>query len=291
MPDIYNNIPIEVLEAWQTRPIVGIHIKSSDISTESYPPEFSSCLNWLVPNFNIQGGLGGNNYVQIGQRRKRRARMRFWVNSISGGGQQEIQIPNPATGVNAVWTNNTGSPVQILTAVGTLTTDATVGNRSVYIQYKDAAGNNIARAQDTTAVTASSSVTIWGSQGGQSVNVATGNSFVPLPQGYYVPVGGSVTFTGVLDASDDNWTNIFLTYTLTSPYGIYITSDLNTIQNINTNNLGGPGLLVTAGQIPFGGGSGCSWDSQRPCYATCLGGTGIISTMDQSFSETIERLV
>jgi hypothetical protein len=287
MPPIEDEELQNILEAWETRPVVPVHIKSSGIATEPLSPEFAGVNNFTIPNLNVQVGLGATNFVQILQRRRHRSHARIWITSISGGGQQEVQISNPATGANASWTNTTGSPVQILTAVGTLTTDATAGNRSVYIQYKDAAGNNIARAQDTTAVVASSSVTIWGSQGGQSVNVASGNSFVPLPTNFYIPIGGSLVFTGVLDATDDNWTNIFFTYTSTSPNYVYIASDIGVIQN---PVIGGAGFLVPASMIPFGGGNGYSWKSQRPCYATCVGGTAQISVIDESYQETIDRL-
>ena len=64
---------------------------------------------------------------------------------------------------------------------------------------------------------------------------------------------------------------------------VMISSDLGTLLN-------GGGLTILAAQIPFGGGGGMTWESQRPCYATAIGGTAVISTLDETFAEVRKEL-
>jgi hypothetical protein len=63
---------------------------------------------------------------------------------------------------------------------------------------------------------------------------------------------------------------------------VILASDVGTLQN-------GGGATILAAMIPFGGGSGLTWESQRACYATCIGGTATIITIDELFAEVREE--
>jgi len=276
----------ERLQAWETRPIMPVHVVSQSGSWgKKIPPEFVGLNTWPVPQSLATGG-SGQGYVQIGQRRYARSRMRIWIASISGTGtltgQQEIVGSNPAPGADYIYTNNTNGYVQVISAFGQMTTDATVANRFLAYKILDSSGNRLAQAGDTTAQVASTVLNFSAYIGANQINTASGGpTVIPLPATLYIPPGGSFHLSGQDGASADQWSQITLVLSQGSDAAgtqIRIASDVPTLQN-------GGGIAIPSGLIPFGGGGGWSWESQRPCYATCDNGSGTVLTADESFAD------
>lgn len=235
-------------------------------------PEFGGANTWPIPNSN---GSSGQTYTQIGQRRPTRHRLRIWIPSISGSGQTDIGESNPAIGSSFVWTNTTGSPVNLLTLRGFLTTDAVVANRFVQVQIKDASNNILVAAQDTLAVVASSTIAINAYQGAAQTNSASGFAGIPLPLNLTVPINGTVTLNIVNMDPGDQLSQVVIAYSSNGVGQVRISADLPSLIN-------GGGVTIPAAIIPFGD---MTWDSEKPCYATCDGGTATIFTLDESYLE------
>jgi hypothetical protein len=135
-------------------------------------------------------------------------------NNLASAGTSVVELTPaaPGTGVNYQFTNTTPYVIELLSVTGKLTTDSTTGNRSVGITITDANSNLVWRVQDATNVVASSSISIYAEQGITLNSSASGNTQVPLPANYPIQPGWTVSLTGTLDASDDAWTNIAITY-------------------------------------------------------------------------------
>jgi hypothetical protein len=76
----------------------------------------------------------------------------------------------------------------------------------------DAAGHTIGFGQDTTAVTASNVITVNVYGGAAQVNSASGNTFLPLPQGVVIPPGGQFQFNAAGIDAGDQWSGVTLTF-------------------------------------------------------------------------------
>lgn len=126
----------------------------------------------------------------------------------SGPSAQAIVTAGTLTGTTWTWVNNTGGPVTLTSLRTILTTDATVANRFIQLQIRDASGNVLASPTNTSAVLASSSIEVSFYQGASNAFSPSGNAFIALPD-VQVPAGGSVFLTvSGLDAGDTLSANV-----------------------------------------------------------------------------------
>ena len=138
---------------------------------------------------------------------------RITVQGLNGPAspQTSTTIGNPAPGANLVYTNNSGAPQTLLAIQGVFTASATVLNRFVQVQAADGLGHQIYRIVDTTAVVASTSVSVVAYQGAPFTPAATGTTFLPLGQGIVIPAGGNVSLVASPIDPADQWSAIVVT--------------------------------------------------------------------------------
>jgi hypothetical protein len=115
-------------------------------------------------------------------------------------------------GSNFTYTNNTGAPQEIVSYYTNFNTDATVANRFPGYEITSAGGAFLASARDLTAVVASSTLNMSGFIGAFQNNAATGTQVLALPNGLFIPPGGTFQLVGVAATSADQFTNVDLTF-------------------------------------------------------------------------------
>lgn len=123
---------------------------------------------------------------------------------FSGSSQTELLPSSPAAATDFTYTNNSGSPQSLQALRWTFTSDATVGNRSLSVQIKDAAGNVLGQAANLTSVTATSTLITALAVGMSNIwNNASGTSTGALPA-VNIPVNGTVVIhiSGTVGAAD-----------------------------------------------------------------------------------------
>ena len=132
------------------------------------------------------------------------SRVEGWITSAVTAAPAELNPANPAVATSFVYTNNTGAPQQITSIHASLTTDATVLNRFIFVQVMDTAGKILWSANNGTAVAASSTIAFNGYVNASQQNSASGNFTFPLPaSGGLIPAGGTLTIgAGSFGAAD-----------------------------------------------------------------------------------------
>lgn len=238
--------------------------------TENVAPDFGSCMTWNVPQFGV--GLP----IQILPRRLRRAQAKISVVSFNAQALTTVQsVANPAAGAQAVYTVPAGTgPVTLEAVTYTLTTDAVVANRQGRVQILDSAGNVVATFQSTGNVAASSTVTVYLSEGNsQTANATSGSSFGSLAPITLYPGWKVQTVTAAMDPGD---TITGFAVTLLGTTG----GASSVVFNSRLDALTIPqGLTYSAvGNLP-------DWESQQPLYAIAVGGSVTIAVLDESYAE------
>jgi hypothetical protein len=142
-----------------------------------------------------------------------------------------------------------------LYASALFTADATVANRFLAYRILDAAGHQIAFGQNSSAVVASSTITVNVGQGYTQQNTPSGNTFLPLVTGIVIPPNGQFQFNAANIDAGDTWTAIDLvfagstngsatltvgnrTFQLNYASGLFLATSIHGLQldNTGTNN-------------------------------------------------------
>lgn len=162
--------------------------------------------------------------------------------------QTDIAGTSPAAGSNYTYTNTSGQAQQLLAAVATLTTDATVANRFAKVEIADAAGNILFIVQDQSATTASETLNVNAFQGATQQNSGVGTAMLPLPLNMMVPAGGQVLLSGVAGGSADQWSAIRLTFSQTATPFIYLGTQAQCLQGVAGRLYGGQQVIIENNQ-------------------------------------------
>lgn len=114
-----------------------------------------------------------------------------------GNPQSILQAAKATGGAGGVVISLGGSANQWLVLVSILATyvaSATVGNRIIVVQAKDASGNVLWSVTQGTAVTAGQTVLVGLGGGVPASNQAVPlHQFMPIPDGFTVPANGTIT--------------------------------------------------------------------------------------------------
>jgi hypothetical protein len=248
---------------WEGQPIPVTEI------SERAAPEYGSCMTWPV------GQAGLTPPTQILTRRIRRHKAKLFVSSL-GLGVTDLQVANPApaTANVLVYTVPAGQTVNLDSLTFIYTSDATVGNRAVTVNITDAAGNLVARSPAFSAIPASTVNTYSGWIGNSLTGAATGNSYGPLPN---IPLQSGwqvrIVTTGTIGAADQI-SAITLSVNTTTGSTIVFNSKLDPLTNPTPTGFN----ISSTGPLP-------DWESQQPLYAIAIGGTAVVSVIDESYGE------
>jgi hypothetical protein len=257
-PDIKFGVPQE-LDAPYVRP--GLTLA----------PEFVSLMTWQVPEYPA--------YATVLQRRVTRHRARLWVPSNgsttpNGGASYTGQgdVVEPAAGTTVASLNgDTAIPAGTYTVSGVsmlqgTTTIADANNMGLYVgatliqtlPYGDMPQTNYPWGPVTIVLATPQIVTVK--------TIGAGSGTATYFQSFQAtPVAGSGAGAA---------TAVVLGRTIAE------------LQNgVAANGQAGSGLYIASAMIPFGGGGGMSWESQRECIATAIGGTVTLTVLDESYAQ------
>jgi hypothetical protein len=211
--------------------------------------------------------------VPVLQRRIKRSKARVIVTSLGTPFSTNLQT-SPAAGANFIYTNNSGVPQNIVSVGAQFVADATVGNRFLTLTVKDATGATVLVMQDGTAVTASASIHVNAFQGATQSNSSSGQTTWPLPQNFLLLPGYSLTLSGEIVSSGDQWGQIQI--------GI-IQQTVSALFHNNPNPLANPnppvgiGIQVLTAPFEF------DWESQQPLWGVGIGGLVTVSVIDETY--------
>lgn len=123
---------------------------------------------------------------------------------FEGPGHLDTVTQSPAAAAAFTFTVPTFTRWHVRSISGTLTTDATVGNRLVALEIKDSSGDQVALIPAATPPTASQSVSVtWASAFPDQM--ASNNALVPLPQPCVLPGGYQLVGLGPNVGPADKW--------------------------------------------------------------------------------------
>jgi hypothetical protein len=134
---------------------------------------------------------------------------------VPASSQFLIIVPNPAAAADWAYTVPAGyaSGLILISASALLTCSATVANRQPALQCRSP-NNTVLSAGINGALTASQLARYLFGMGlpalGAPVNSAVSPSTYPLPQGLYVPPGGTIQVVTAGLAAGDQWSDIVL---------------------------------------------------------------------------------
>jgi hypothetical protein len=278
MPDNPELITDETVEPWHG-PILPVHIASSEATWgKSIPPEFGATALWTAPN-----STGNPSFIRIGSRNYNRHRLRLWVPSIA-----TINTPGISTLYARGSVTDPGASTNIVSIGAANFTGNTqyVVNGQVYID------GTVTSADDDNMQLGINGVTV-----GRLLvpfNNGTGGIVVPFGPFYFTSNATPNNVAVVATAAASGAAAVYHAEISVTPLSaidgastgsqyVLLSSNPAVLQN-------GGGMQITPSMVPFGGGGGMSWESQQPLYATCVGGTAIILTLDETFAEVRETL-
>jgi hypothetical protein len=247
---------------------VDVRITEDFTSTERVAPDFGSSNTFTLQL------AGAAQPVQLLQRRIKRSKARIIITGLSNT-FTEITPGNPTAGNGFTYTNNTGVPQTLESIRFTLTTDAVVANRFVFVQIKDTAGNFVWSNFDSAAIVASTTLSVYLAQGiANTAGGASGSTLGGLPSTLQLQPGWSVAiFVSAMDAGDQI-SSIVLTLT-----GANTTAIFHNNANVLANPIPPVGVGVQINAAPFQ----FDWESQQPLYGVGIGGTVQVSVIDETY--------
>jgi hypothetical protein len=253
-------------------PPIPVHITSGSHTdyTERLAPDFGSAGTFVLQL------AGAAQPVQVLQRRYRRNKARVLVMSMSGT-VTELTPGNPAPGSTFTYTNTSGQAQTLNSVTWRLVTDATVANRFMSIQIKDASGNVIATALQTGTGTPASTTITWfasANTGAATFAGASGNQASGLPSVILQP-GYSVTLAVSNMDAGDQISNIIFTFTQNNTAIFHNRPDVLSLPTPPPN----VGIQVSSAPYSF------DWESQQPLYGVGIGGLVTVSVIDETYAD------
>lgn len=118
-------------------------------------------------------------------------------------------VGNPAAATD--WTANPTAAGELIAVTATLTTSATVANRTPALQVLDAGAHILLNVPAATALAASLTGTYTWMVGGPYLG-ANNNNLAPIPAGLVIPATFTVKAVTANLSAGDQWTNIVLAF-------------------------------------------------------------------------------
>lgn len=160
--------------------ILPVHVKNLDEMAKAFTASQVQEVrpqHFQASTFTI--GSAASAKLDILQEDPLRDEALVWVSSLAVGAP--FTVGNPAAGTADVLAYTATSPVTLTSLIFQYVTDATVANRIVRIQYRDAAGNTIVQVSGLTADPASTTSQVSAFIGSSNNGGASGNVITSLP--------------------------------------------------------------------------------------------------------------